>query len=64
MITETLLVCVTIYALVSPITYSFARKIAEQANKLELENDEYDYNRSRIVSRTEDEVSRDRVETV
>ena len=46
MIIEIFIICVTLYALFSPMTYAKAKEIRERANKMEMETDreEYTYN--------------------
>ena len=41
MIVETIVICVTVYALMAPIAYAKANEIRERALKLELENDNH-----------------------
>jgi hypothetical protein len=50
MIIEIFIICVTLYALFSPITYAKAKEIRERANKMEMETDreEYVYNTSAL----------------
>jgi hypothetical protein len=43
MISETLIVCILIYALFSPIAYAKADEIRENTRKLEIENDNADF---------------------
>lgn len=52
MIIEIFIICVTIYALFSPLTYAKAKEIRERANKMEMETDreEYSYNSSTFTT--------------
>jgi hypothetical protein len=43
MIIEIFIICVTLYALFSPLTYAKAKEIRERANKMEMETEREEF---------------------
>ena len=46
MIIEVFLICLTVFLLCAPMAYAKAHEIRERAHRLEIENDEFDFNQT------------------